>query len=160
VRRLVFVISFCTAANIGFAEELERQASPLSSLAWAQLDSTRARPLFSSSRRSPLPPPAPSLPPVENHKTEEPVLPPSIVLLGVVTTSDGPRAIIKANPGDKARTIQIGDEIAGWKTAEIEATKLVLVHDEQSSDFAMFNPKAIRNPVLLKPKKRSKKKSQ
>jgi len=79
-------------------------------------------------------------------------------LLGVVTTADGPHAIIKPTPTDKARTIQIGDDVAGWKAAEIEPTRVVLVHDTQSSDIAIFDPKSLRAKLFadLKPNKKQK----
>jgi hypothetical protein len=111
------------------------KASPLGGLSLAHLEQTRSRPLFSPARRPPAPPPAAI---VYHEPDAPPPEPPAIVLLGVVTDAQGTHAIIKPSFSDKAHSIQIGDDISGWKAAEIEPRRLVLTRDTRSDTITLF----------------------
>jgi len=156
-RLSVSIVCLCGMAGVGYADVIKSDDNPMGVLSLSQLDATRQRPLFSPSRLPPAPPPQPiELPVVQAHET--PPTPPAVVLLGVVTTIAGPQAIIKPTPTEKARTIHIGDEIAGWKATEIEPRRIVLVHDTQSSDIALFDPKATNAPMVAAVREKPKKK--
>jgi len=165
IRPLAFILGaaciFGSAMACGLcrADDARSGLNPLASVSLSDLGATRQKPLFSPSRHPPVPPPPPPAPVLVREPEAPPPVPPAIILLGVVTTADGPRAIIKQTATDKARTIQVGDDVAGWKAAEIEPTRVVLSHDVQNTDVAMFNPKAMRHAKLAvrtrtKPQKR------
>lgn len=114
------------------------KANPLARLSLERFAQTRQRPLFSPSRR--LPPPAP----VAAYREPEPPPPPeppSVVLVGVVTDERGPRAFIKPSPMDKIRDVRIGDDIGGWKVAEIFPRRIVFALEARTSAFALFEAK-------------------
>jgi hypothetical protein len=114
----------------------EAAASPLAGQKLERLSATRERPLFSPTRRPPplpptivqgAPPPAPPPPP------------PDVALLGVVMDGEQARAVIRASPADKMTRVTIGDDIGGWKVAQIEGRKLVLSLDGRLATFVMFS---------------------
>jgi len=51
------------------------------------------------------------------------------------------RAIIRAGPGDKVTRVGIGDDVGGWKVAQIDGRKLVLMLDGRLATFVMFTKK-------------------
>jgi general secretion pathway protein N len=114
----------------------EVAASPLAGQKLDHLSATRERPLFSPTRRPPPvpptivqgPPPPPPPPP-----------PPDVALLGVVMDGEQARAVIRASPADKMTRVTIGDDVGGWKVAQIEGRKLVLSLDGRLATFVMFS---------------------
>ena len=107
-------------------------ASPLAAQPLDRLSATGARPLFTPSRRPPAPPPAPII-------SRPPPTPPTVTLFGVVMDDDGARAIVQAGPASEIRRVGIGDNVSGWKVAQIEARKLVLARDGRLATFTMFS---------------------
>jgi hypothetical protein len=109
--------------------------SPLAAQPLDHLSATRERPLFSPTRRPPPPPPqvvaAPEPPP-------PPAPPPNVALFGIVMDGDEARAVVRAGPADKIRRVAIGDDIGGWKVAQIEAQRLVLALNGRIATFMMF----------------------
>jgi hypothetical protein len=117
------------------AEQRSAPQSPLASEPLDRLSATREHPLFSPTRRPPPPPP-----PVV-HTAEPPPPPPpppSVTLSGVVMDGDEFRAIIRTGPAAGTMRVRVGDDIGGWKVAQIEARRLVLVLDDRVATFSMF----------------------
>jgi hypothetical protein len=109
--------------------------SPLAAQPLDLLSATRERPLFSPTRRPPPPPPqavaAPEPPP-------PPAPPPNVALFGIVMVGDEARAVIQPGPAEKIRRVGIGDDIGGWKVAQIEGQRLVLALNGRIATFMMF----------------------
>jgi hypothetical protein len=99
---------------------------------------TLDRPLFSPSRRRP---PAPSPPVVQAPAPPAPPAPPpDLVLFGVVMDGEGARAVVRAGADKRLLRAQIGDEIDGWKVAQIEGRKVVLAsQDGRFATYRLFN---------------------
>jgi hypothetical protein len=112
----------------------EVAASPLAGQKLEHLSATRERPLFSPTRR---PPPAP--PTIVQGPPPPPPPPPDVALLGVVMDGEQARAVIRASPADKMTRVTIGDDVGGWKVAQIEGRKLVLSLDGRLATFVMFS---------------------
>jgi hypothetical protein len=106
--------------------------SPLASEPLDRLSATRERPLFSPTRRPPPPPPPPVV-----HSAEPPP-PPSVALFGVVMDGNEVRAIVRTGPAAGTMRVRVGDDIDGWKVAQIEGRRLVLVLDNRIATFTMF----------------------
>jgi len=115
-------------------------ASPLAVHSLDRLSATRERPLFSPSRRAPAPPPPP--PP---RPPPPPPEPPNVTLVGIVMDAGEARAIVQPGPTNEVRRVRIGDEIGGWKVAQIESRRLVLKLDSRQATFSMFS--GHRNPA-------------
>jgi len=62
-----------------------------------------------------------------------------VALLGVVMDGEQARAVIRASPADKMTRVTIGDDVGGWKVAQIEGRKLVLSLDGRLATFMMFS---------------------
>jgi general secretion pathway protein N len=113
--------------------------NPVAAQTMEGLSATVDRPLFSPSRRAPAPPvpaaEAPALPP-------PPAPPPNVVLVGIVMDGESARAVIRAGADKKIMRARIGDDVGGWKVAQIEGRKLVLSLDDRLATFTLFNNRA------------------
>jgi hypothetical protein len=123
-------------------------ASPLAVHSLDRLSATRERPLFSPSRRAPAPPaPPPPRPP------PPPPEPPNVTLVGIVMDAEEARAIVQSGPKNEVRRVRVGDDIGGWKVAQIENRRLVLKLDSRQATFSMFSgqrkpaPRAAAQPA-------------
>jgi hypothetical protein len=132
----------CLAADPAARAEVSSDATPVSPLAARPLDgfsATRDRPLFSPTRRPPLPPPvlvaAPPPPP----------LPPNVALLGVIMDGEQAQAVVRAGPTEKVLRVSIGDDIGGWKVGQIEERKLVLLLNGRTATFTMFSGNNVKH---------------
>jgi hypothetical protein len=138
------LLAFCLLglqSALAAADELSdrARANPLAGAPLERFAETLRRPLFSASRRAPAPP-APSA--VQRAPEPPPPLePPSIVLVGVVADTQGAHAVIRPGPSEKMRHVKIGDEIGGWKVAEITPRRIVLALDARTSAFSLFETK-------------------
>jgi hypothetical protein len=66
--------------------------------------------------------------------------------LGIVMDGEQARAVIRASPAEKMTRVTIGDDVGGWKVAQIEGRKLVLLSlDGRQATFVMFSGNAARN---------------
>jgi hypothetical protein len=110
-------------------------ANPLEAQPLDRLSATRDRPLFSPTRR-PTPPPPP--PPPEQPPVAVVPQPPNLTLVGIVLDDEGARALIRSS-ATKADRVQIGDDIGGWKVAQIEGRRLVLSLDGRLATFTLFS---------------------
>ena len=109
--------------------------SPLAAQPLDRLSATRERPLFSPTRRPPAPPPpvvqAPEPPP-------PPPPPPDVALFGIVMDGDEAQAVVRAGAADKMMRVRVGDDIGGWKVAQIDGRRLILSLDDRIATFLMF----------------------
>ena len=109
--------------------------SPLAAQPLDRLSATRERPLFSPTRRPPPPPPpvvvAPEPPP-------PPPPPPDVALFGIVMDGDEVHAVVRAGPAAKITRVRVGDDIGGWKVAQIDGRRLILSLDDRIATFLMF----------------------
>ena len=110
-------------------------ANPLEAQPLDRLSATRDRPLFSPTRR-PIPPPPP--PPPEQPPVAVVPQPPNLTLVGIVMDDEGARALIRSS-ATKADRVQIGDDIGGWKVAQIDGRRLVLSLDGRFATFTLFS---------------------
>jgi hypothetical protein len=113
--------------------------NPLAAQPLDQLSTTLERPLFSPSRRPPAPPPPPAVVVQAPPPPVPPPLPPNVVLFGVVMDGETARAVLRPGIDKKVMRAQIGDDIDGWKVAQIEARKVVLAQDGRFATFMLFN---------------------
>jgi hypothetical protein len=93
-----------------------------------QLSATRERPLFASTRRRPIPPPAPIAKQEEAPPPSPPAEPPTVALLGTVLSLNKTQSFALVRPAqtNKTQHVSVGDEIETWKIAEIGARQIVL----------------------------------
>jgi hypothetical protein len=115
--------------------ELPTLANPLEAQPLDRLSATRDRPLFSPTRR-PTPPPPP--PPPEQAPVAVVPQPPNLTLVGIVVDDEGARALIRSS-ATKADRVQIGDDIGGWKVAQIDGRRMVLSLDGRFATFTLFS---------------------
>ena len=124
------------------ADEQGRPALPLANPVAAQpldqLSATLDRPLFSPIRRPPAPPP--SLVVQAPAPAAQPSSPPNLILLGVVMDGESARAVVRAGTEKRLLRAQMGDEIDGWKVAQIDGRKVVLAsQDGRFATYRLFN---------------------
>jgi hypothetical protein len=125
------------AADAASKGEADTVATPLAAQSLDSLSATRERPLFSPTRRPPPPPPPPVV--AEQAPPPPPPPPPDVALFGIVMDGTTARAVIRANPAGKLTNVEIGDDVGGWKVAQIEGKKLVLALDGRLATFVMFS---------------------
>src|SRR5262249_9385533 len=111
-------------------------SNPLEAQPLDRLSATRERPLFSPTRRPTPPPPPP--PPAQAAPVAVVPQPPNVQLFGIVMDDEGARAIVSSGT-TKVDRVQIGDDIAGWKVAQIEGRRLVLSLDGRFATFTLFS---------------------
>src|SRR5262245_14230767 len=131
----VWYIDSGTSQLCAQPSELPTLANPLEAQPLDRLSATRDRPLFSPTRRftPPPPPPPPEQPPVAVVPQ-----PPNLTLVGIVLNDEGARAIIRSS-ATKADRVQIGDDIGGWKVAQIDGRRMVLSLDGRFATFTLFS---------------------
>lgn len=135
--RAIFSILLLSALISGTARTDDRAAAPLANpLAAEPLDQLSAivdRSLFSPSRRPPAtPPPVVQAPDVSALLSPAP----SVVLLGVVMDGQNARAVVRVGAEKRLLRAQMGDDIDGWKVAQIDGRKVVLA--SQDGRFATY----------------------
>jgi hypothetical protein len=106
-------------------------ANPLAAHSLDEFAATRDRPLFTPSRR---PPPLPMAHSVEPRLAP----PPNLTLFGILVDAEGPSAIVRDTPSGKAVRVRVGDDLDGWKIAQIDDRQLVLSFDGRSVTFTIF----------------------
>jgi general secretion pathway protein N len=107
-----------------------------------RLSDTRNRPLFSPSRRPPVPP-APPATAVRVERAPEPLAlpsPPGLALFGIVVGAQGARAFIATGAANRIIAVRTGDDVSGWTVTAITQRDLVLSRAEQSKTFTLFSP--------------------
>ena len=109
--------------------------SPLAAQPLDRLSATRERPLFSPTRR---PPPRPPPVVVAPEPPPPPPPPPDVALFGIVMDGDEVHAVVRAGPAAKITRVRVGDDIGGWKVAQIDGRRLILSLDDRIATFLMF----------------------
>jgi general secretion pathway protein N len=112
-------------------------ANPVATQPLDQLSATLDRALFSPSRRrAPAPPPVVQVP----VSSALPSAPPTVVLYGVVMDGESARAVVRVGPDKRLVRAQMGDDIDGWKVAQIDGRKVVLASgDGRFATYRLFN---------------------
>jgi general secretion pathway protein N len=124
------------AAPVTAQDAVDRAAAnPLARAPFERFSQTRERPLFSATRRPP--PPAP-VAVTREPPPPPPPEPPGLILVGVLQDSAGARALVRTSPTEKIRVVRMGDELGGWRVAEIGPRRLVLSRDARSNAYALF----------------------
>jgi len=138
---IAVLVSWCVGGGIPHAlgqppeQPTATIANPLEAQPLDRLSATRDRPLFSPTRR-PTPPPPP--PPPEQPPVAVVPQPPNLTLVGIVLDDEGARALIRSSATNADR-VQIGDDIGGWKVAQIDGRRLVLSLDGRFATFTLFS---------------------
>jgi hypothetical protein len=61
-----------------------------------------------------------------------------VALFGIVMDGDEAHAVVRAGPAEKIMSVRVGDNIGGWKVAQIDGRQLVLSLDDRIATFMMF----------------------
>lgn len=135
---LLSALIFSAAAR---AEEQGRAVAPLANPVAAtlleQLPAIVDRSLFSPSRRPPATPPPVVRAPAA---AAPPSALPNLILLGVVMDGQNARAVIRVGTDKRLLRAQMGDDIDGWKIAQIDGRKVVLAsQDGRFVTYKLFN---------------------
>jgi general secretion pathway protein N len=135
---LILSLSALVFSSTARTEEQGRAAAPLANPVAAQpleqLPAIVDRSLFSPSRRPPAAPPPPVV--QAPAAAAPPSAPPNVVLLGVVMDGQNARAVLQVGADKRLLRAQMGDEIDGWKVAQIDGRKVVLA--SQDGRFATY----------------------
>jgi len=127
---LLTVLSVTVSADTRAQEQgraVAPLANPVAGQPLDQLSATLDRPLFSPSRRgAPAPPPVAPLPAAPASSSQ----PPNVVLYGVVMDGESARAVVSVGPDKRLLRAQMGDDIDGWKVAQIDGRKVVLASED------------------------------
>jgi hypothetical protein len=137
----ILLLSAWISSTPARTEDQGRAAAPLANpLAAQPLDQLSAmvdRSLFSPSRRLPAAPPPVVLAP---DASAMPSPPPTVVLLGVVMDGQNARAVVRVGADKRLLRAQMGDDIDGWKVAQIDGRKVVLAsQDGRFATYKLFN---------------------
>ena len=66
--------------------------------------------------------------------------PPNVILLGVVMDGENARAVVQVGADKRLLRAQMGDDIDGWKVAQIDGRKVVLAsQDGRFVTYRLFN---------------------
>ena len=69
-----------------------------------------------------------------------PSAPPNVILLGVVMDGQNARAVVRVGADKRLLRAQMGDDIDGWKVAQIDGRKVVLAsQDGRFATYRLFN---------------------
>jgi general secretion pathway protein N len=117
----------------------ETLANPVAAQSLDQLSSTLDRPLFSPTRRGPVPSPV-----TQAVAPSAPQAPPTLTLVGVAMDSEHARALIRTDRDKKILRAQIGDDIDGWKVSQIEGQKVVLSLGERFVTLTLFDKDRVK----------------
>lgn len=143
---IIVLVSWCVASSLPRAlaqpTEPPTLANPLEAQPFDRLSATRDRPVFSPTRR-PTPPPPP--PPPEQPPAAFVPQPPNLTLVGIVVDDEGARALIRSS-ATKADRVQVGDDIGGWKVAQIDGRRMVLSLDGRFATFTLFSKEENQQP--------------
>jgi hypothetical protein len=142
--RATFSLLLLSALIFSAAARTEEQgqaaallANPVAAQPLDQLSTILDRSLFSPSRRPPAaPPPVVQAP----AASAPPSAPPNVILLGVVMDGQNARAVVRVGADQRLLRAQMGDDIDGWKVAQIDGRKVVLAsQDGRFATYRLFN---------------------
>jgi len=143
--RATFSLLLLSALIFSAAARTEEQgqavaplANPVAAQPLDQLSTILNRSLFSPTRRpSAAPPPPVMQAPAASALSSAP---PNVILLGVVMDGQNARAVVQVGADKRLLRAQMGDEIDGWKVAQIDGRKVVLAsQDGRFATYRLFN---------------------
>jgi general secretion pathway protein N len=129
--------------------ETSLRGNPLWAVPLEALMETRARPLFSPSRRPPPPPVVAASPPAPPPKPPAPREPdqPRLTLVGTVTGASDRIGIFVDESSKDVIRMRIGETHAGWILRSVHRRAASFAKDRQEATLAFPNPGAAQ-PVL------------
>jgi general secretion pathway protein N len=120
--------------------------NPLQSIPLSSLSATRERPLFSATRRPPPAAPAPEAArapePVEATPVKQPENdpPPPLALIGTITGTGRPVAILFNRASRTVSQVREGDEELGWRITVVSARSAVAEKDGNTVTLDLPRP--------------------
>ncbi len=123
--------------------------NPLSAQSLERLPITRARPLFSSSRRPPAAPVAPVIDQEAVKPLPEPERP-AMLLLGTIISADDQLGVFLENATQKVVHLRVGDDHQGWVLQLIETRRATLVK-ERGEQVAVLELSAPSSQIAAPP---------
>ena len=115
-------------------------ANPLWAIPLAVLSGTRDRPIFSSSRRPPVPPPVAAAPKtISAPKPKEPERP-QLSLVGTIAGDVERFGIFTDQSAQTSLRLKVGEDYQGWKLRSIEGRQAVLEKDQQAVTLELPQP--------------------
>jgi len=140
-RPATFMLGAAPTTPIPSVTDLPLRGNPLWGISLESLHATRERPLFSPSRRPPMPAAiAPTLAPIK--AASAPVEPeqPQLNLLGVVTgTADGYAVFLSTTTHDIVR-LKTGEGHDGWILQSVSGREVVLEKDHRTAVVSLPQP--------------------
>lgn len=119
-------------------------ANPLWAVPLETLSNTRARPIFSSSRR---PPPA-AVAAAPHAKASHPSSPqaerPQLSLIGTVIGDDTSLGVFIDSATQAALRLKVGDDFQGWKLQSVQGRAVTLTLNGQTAILSLPQPDAIK----------------
>jgi general secretion pathway protein N len=117
-------------------------ANPLWAVPLATLSNTRARPIFSASRRPP--PAAVAAEPVSRTPPPTRAERPQLSLVGTVVGDDTSLGVFIDPSTQAALRLKIGDDFQGWKLRSVRSREVTLTLDSQTAILSLPEPDAIK----------------
>jgi general secretion pathway protein N len=118
-------------------------ANPLWAVPLATLSNTRARPIFSATRR---PPPSAAIAAAPVAKAPPPSSPraerPQLSLVGTVVGNDASLGVFIDPATQAALRLKIGDDFQGWKLQSVRRREVTLTLDGQTAVLSLPQPDA------------------
>ena len=126
------------------ADKRTPSANPLWAVPLATLSNTRARPIFSSSRRPP--PAAVAANPVAkaSHLSSPQAERPQLSLVGTVIGDDTSLGVFIDPATQAALRLKVGDYFQGWKLQSVQGREVTLILNGQTAILSLPQPDAIK----------------
>lgn len=102
-------------------------------------EATRARPLFSPTRRPPPAVPSAETPPPQ-AESQPPPAPPALSLSGIISGEGTAIAILRRASESAAIRVPLGSQIDGWRVSAIQQRAVVLEHEGRSVTIVLPGP--------------------
>lgn len=131
-------------ADDGARAQPEKIGNPVARRSLADFPAALQRPLFSPNRRKATTEPPPP-PPVAQEPPKPPPAPPAVALIGVIADPEGSQALLRSG-GDKTIRVRVGDDVMGWRVAQIDVQQLTLALGDRTVSIALFAQKSANSP--------------
>jgi len=139
-------------APVVMASERALSANPLWAIPIAQLPITRDRPIFSPSRRPPLPAVTPAEVPkvAAVPKPREPERP-QLTLVGTVASDDEGFGIFLDQSTTAVFRLRVGEDYQGWKLRSVQGREATLEKDQRVVPLALPQPSVEQVAIEVPP---------
>ena len=114
--------------------------NPLDAVRLEDLSATRARPLFTPTRRPPPPPAAGISPPPPPPVVVVAPEPPPFELIGAIVGPHESYAVMRRSGSEKAARYRLGDDADGWRVGAIGFRSVTLERDGRTKSLALAAP--------------------